>query len=312
MQLRRIRFASAAFALGLAVLPGLAAQARTLEVGADKEYKSLGAAAGAAQDGDRVVIAPGEYFDCAVWRANNLTIEGGGRPQDTVITDKTCMGKGLFVIVGANTTVRNLTLTRARVPDDNGAGIRLDGHDLTVEHVRFVNDQDGILGGTTGKILIRDSDFVRNGVCEQYCAHGIYTGDVELLRIENSRFSDTRQGHHIKSHALRTEIVNCDIADGPTGTASYLIDISVGGSLVVRDSRLEKGPNAENHTGAIVVGAEGVSHRTGEITIANNTFHFDGTYPTVFVLNRTATDAVLKGNTIIGPARPLHGDGSVE
>ena len=41
-----------------------------------------------------------------------------------VITDKACQGKALFVTVGEGITVRNLTLTRARVPDGNGAGIR--------------------------------------------------------------------------------------------------------------------------------------------------------------------------------------------
>jgi hypothetical protein len=37
-----------------------------------------------------------------VWNADNLVIEGTG--PDVVITDKTCMGKGLFVIEGNNTT----------------------------------------------------------------------------------------------------------------------------------------------------------------------------------------------------------------
>ena len=45
----------------------------------------------------------------------------------------------------ARITIRNLTLTRARVADFNGAGIRAEGGDLTIEHVRFIDDQDGIL-----------------------------------------------------------------------------------------------------------------------------------------------------------------------
>jgi hypothetical protein len=109
-------------------LPGVGvAIARTLEVGSDKPYKVPSLAAADAKDGDHILIGPGEYFDCAVWRANNLVIEDSGPDAMAIVTDKTCMGKAIFVIAGNDTTVRNLTLTRARVPDMNGAGIRTEG-----------------------------------------------------------------------------------------------------------------------------------------------------------------------------------------
>jgi hypothetical protein len=286
--------------------------ARTLEVGPDKPLKQPSEAAANAQDGDTIMIAPGEYFDCAVWRADNLTIQGTGNPADTVITDKACMGKGLFITVGRNITVRNLTLTRARVPDNNGAGIRMEGKDLTVERVRFINNQNGILTGLRGSsLVVRDSDFVRNGVCTPTCAHGIYAGQLDLLRVEGSRFADTRQAHHIKSRALRTEVVDSDIKDGPEGTASYLIDIPNGGSVLVRGNTMQKGPKAENHTAAIMIGAEGVNQPTREILILNNMFRFEGNYSTVFVVNLTATEAILKGNRIPRSVKPLQGDGEV-
>lgn len=147
--------------------------ARTLQVGADKEYKQPSQAAAAARDGDKVVIDPGEYFDCAAWKANKLVIEGAGqKPDDTVITDKTCAGKGLFLTDGQDITVRNLTLTRARVPDGNGAGIRMQANNLTVERVRFVNNQNGIMSNNdiAGTLLIRDSTFIANGGCDGSCA----------------------------------------------------------------------------------------------------------------------------------------------
>ena len=125
--------------------------------------------------------------------------------------------------------------------------------------------------------------------------HGIYSNAAHLLRIENSTFTGTKSGHQIKSRGERTEIIGCTIADGPEGTSSYLVDISVGGSLVIRDSKLEKGPEAENHSAAVVIGAEGVQHPTREITIENNSFRNDGGYSTVFVNNLTATEAMLRG-----------------
>jgi hypothetical protein len=306
---------AAFLALPLLLGAALPPAAATLEVGPGKKYAAPSAAAAVAQDGDHIVIAAGEYFDCAIWRANNLVIEGAG-PEATVITDKVCGGKGVFVTDGNKITVRNLTLGRARVGDYNGAGIRAEGGDLTVEHVRIINNQDGILGNPSPQatIIIRDSEFDRNGTCEGGggCAHAIYINEIKLLRIERTRITETKQGHSIKSRAARTEVIGCTIEDGPKGTSSYVVDIPNGGSVVLRDSTIEKGPKSENHTAALIIGEEGINQPTREITVTNNTFQVDGDYNSFLVDNRTATDAELKGNKLLGNARALHGDGDVE
>jgi hypothetical protein len=296
----------------LAVVFSTGAHARTLEVGENKDFKMPSAAAAAAKDGDHVTIQPGEYFDCAVWTAGKLLVEGVGDPAKVVITDKACQGKALFVTVGEGITVRNLTLTRARVPDGNGAGIRGEGKDLVVDGVRFINNQNGILSGTTGgSMIVRNSLFDSNGRCDTSCAHGLYVGNLDLLQVQGTRFVGTKQGHHIKSRARRTEVADCTIQDGPEGTASYEVEIPNGGSVVVRGSTIEKGPKAENHSGAIVIGAEGVTQPTREITIENNTFRNDGSWQTAFVINQTATEAMLRDNQLSGPVKPLRGDGQV-
>jgi len=275
-----------------------------LKVGPGHIYRTPSEAAAVAQDGDRIEIIPGRYTDCAVWKANDLVIEGTG--PGVVIADKTCMGKGIFVLEGDNTTVRNLTLTGASVPDENGAGIRLDRGSLSVIGVKFIGNQNGILGGNPGaKVTIINSDFEGNGFCGRYCAHAIYIGAVDLLRVAHSRFFNTRQGHSIKSRALRTEVIDCNIADGPDGTSSYLIDAPNGGALVVRDNTLEKGPRSENHNTAIAIGEEGVTHPTPEILITNNNFRNDGDFQTALLWNATPTQAVLSGNKLSGQAIPL-------
>ena len=296
----------------LLVCAAAPAGARTLEVGETRTYKTPSEAIAAAQDGDRVVIDPGEYFDCAVVKANNLTIEGASPDGTAVLTDKACQGKALLVTVGRDITLRNLTLTRARVPDMNGAGVRAEGTNLTIERVKFINNQNGILaaGNPESTIIVRDSEFLRNGYCSP-CAHGIYVNALKLLRVERSKFADTRQAHHLKSRALRTEVIGCEMRDGDTGTASYHIDISNGGSLVVRDTTMQKGPKSENRTGAIMIGAEGVTQPTREITIENNTMINTGSYQTFMVVNLTATEAMLKGNKLVGQVQALKGDGEV-
>src|SRR6185437_13040013 len=138
---------------------------RTLEVGPNHKFKVPSAAIAAASDGDVVDIAPVKdgYFDCAVLRANHLTVEGRG--SGVVLTDKTCQGKAIFVTVGNDITIRNITFARARVPDGNGAGIRAEGNNLTIEKSRFINNENGILAADAPNSTIRifDSEFTRNG-----------------------------------------------------------------------------------------------------------------------------------------------------
>jgi hypothetical protein len=301
---------SAALGLLCVVAP---AGAKTLQVGPDRELKQPSDAAAAAQDGDTIEIDPVKdgYFDCAVLKASHLTVVGKG--DDVVLTDKTCQGKAIFVTTGDDITIQNLTLTRARVPDHNGAGIRAEGKNLTIDHVRFINNENGILAADSpdSSIRISNSDFERNGKCDPNCAHGIYVNHIALLHIEHSKFFDNRVGHHIKSRASRTELVDNDIEDGPDGTASYLVDISNGGGVLIEGNTMEKGPNTQNHGTAIMIGAEGVTQRTPEIIVRHNKFTNDQSIETTFVRNLTATEAVLEGNTIAGKVVPLVGDGAV-
>jgi hypothetical protein len=236
--------------------------AATLEVGTSKTYKLPSIAAAAARDDDHITVAAGSYSDCALWKANNLTIEGAGTDA-TVISGTPCAGKAPFITQGNTITIRNLALTDAHVADFNGAGIRAEGGDLIIEHVRFVNNEDGVLAGPlpVKRIIIRDSTFIGNGTCAGSggYAHGVSVGNIGLLRVEHSRFFGTRAGHHIKSRAQRTEVIGCDLEDGASGASSFAVDVPNGGAVLVRDNQIQKGPKSENHTAAVTIGAEGVT-----------------------------------------------------
>jgi hypothetical protein len=300
-----------AIAIGfLALVAAGVAQAATLEVGPDKPFKQPSAAVAAAKPGDTVSIAPGQYYDCAIVHKDNLTIEGAA--SGAVLTDTTCQGKAILVIGGNDITIRNLTLQRARVPDHNGAGIRAEGGNLTIENVQFINNEEGILTASNPNATIRisGSAFIHNGACQGSCAHGVYTGQIHLLHVERTRFFETQHAHNIKSRALTTEVIDCDIEDGPEGTSSFQIDVPSGGSLIAEGNTMEKGPHAENFTYGIIIGEEGVHQATDKIALRNNTFINDTGHPTTFLRNLTATPAELVGNKFKGQVRPLDGDGS--
>jgi pectate lyase len=289
------------------------ASAAVLMVGKGQSYHAPSQVARVVRPGDTVKIAPGTYYDCTVWRTSNITIEGTG--PGVVLTDKTCQGKAIFVIAANDVTINNITFQRARVRDGNGAGIRAQGTNLTLNNDKFLDNEDGILAANNRKssIIIRNSEFVHNGACRRRggCAHGIYVNHIALLRIEHSRFFDTQVAHHIKSRAARTELIDNHIEDGPDGTASYEVDIPNGGAVVMTGNVLEKGPKNQNHTTAVMIGEGGVSQPTPELLFKNNVFTNNGP-PTAFVDNITATPAQLINNTFKGNAiKPLIGDGTV-
>lgn len=304
-------------ALALPVAPAgpqEVATPRILLVGAGQTFERPSDAARAAQPGDTVQILPGRYVDCAVWRQDNLTIEGKG--DGVVIADLSCERKAIFVVSGANVTVRNVTFTGAHVINHNGAGIKQQGANLTVENVRFIDNEEGILTGENpdSTIIVRNSYFRGNGTCIAACAHGVYAGRVGLLLVEHCEFVGQHQGHNIKSRARRTEILDSIVRDGPDGTSSYLIDIPEGGSILIRGNRLQKGPHAENRSTAIAIGAEQKQRQNSEgpVEIDDNVFANDTGAPVVFVRNYGDAPVRMRGNRLSGAVTPLAGKGSIE
>ncbi len=297
----------------LALLGVTPSQAAVLPVGPGLAFPTLQQAEQAAEPGDVLRLSAGHHAECAVISRSDLTIEGSGPANATVLDGVACQGKAALVTQGARITVRHLTLSHIRVPDQNGAGIRAEGTDLLVEDVRFEDNQDGILAAPNeaSTITIRNSAFLRNGVCNPVCAHAIYANRIHLLQVQNSQFLETFQGHHIKSRALSTEVTGCDLADGPNGRSSFQIELPNGGDLLARGNRIEKGPLSDNRSAVILVGAEGVTNPTRTLLVADNSFRLDGGYATTFVRNLSRTSADVVGNSFEGRVVPLSGPGRV-
>jgi hypothetical protein len=299
----------------LLLLPGSAAAGETLRVGPGERFRLPSEAAAAARDGDRVLIAPGRYRDCAVWRAARLRIAAAGEGA-VEIHGPVCEGKALFVVAGPGTLIEGLTFRGAVAPPGNGAGIRAEGGDLTIRRSRFEGNETGLLTRAEmpqARLVVEDSAFVGNGRrLSQGCGgHGFYAGHWALVSIRRSRFEATRACHHIKSRAARTEVVDSVIADGPEEEASYLLDIPNGGDLLLSGSTLVKGPRSGNFGTAVMIGAEGVTRPTHSLRILGNRFENRQLLPTIFVHNRSGVPAELEGNTLHGLVLPLLGPGMV-
>jgi len=282
----------------LLITAALPSRARVLEVGEGGAYALPSAAVKAAQDGDTIHIAQGEYFDCISTKLNHLHIVGSG--PDTTLTDRACDDKGIIVLDGDDVTVSALTLTRARVPDGNGAGIRAEGGDLTLDHVRLINNQVGLLATThpEAKISVTRSYFGDNGACNaRSCQGAIAVGDTTShFELLESIVHATHGGHAITSSAAATVIVRSKIDDGETGSSGYLL--LVHGDLDLRGCALEKGPLTSNTDAA--VHAEAPFGQDVKLSLSRNHFTDDSSDHAALLRNWTSSEAALIDNKLDG------------
>jgi hypothetical protein len=241
-----------------------------LPVGPGQTYANPSAASAVAQAGDVVKITAGDYRgDVTNWSVNDLTICGIGGRARLFADGKSSGGKAIWVISGSNVTVDSIEFHDAKVPDQNGAGIRAEGLSLTVRNSGFFDNEDGILGGDGGTVTIDGSEFARNGHGDGQ-SHNIYIGFATSLLVTRSYFHEAKIGHNLKSRAQVTRIEDSYFMDGPNGTSSYLSDFPSGGAVYLRGNVYQKGPNADNST-AIVFGAEGFRWATNTLEMVHNT-----------------------------------------
>jgi len=283
-------------------------------VGPGKQFTLPSQAAAVAQNGDTIHIAAGQYHgDVASWGANNLTICGIGGRAALFADGQNAEGKGIWVISGPNTsttTIVNVEFHDASVPDQNGAGIRLDGGNLLLRNTGFYDNEDGILGGEQGTtVTIEYSEFARNGFGDGF-SHNCYIGFVDRLNVKASYFHEAKIGHNLKSRGKENYIEDSYFMDGPTGTSSYLVDIPNGGVLFMRGNLFHKGPNADNSI-AISYWAEpgngGVNWPTNTVTMVQNTVV--STFPggTYIYAPSNTTSLTLTANLFAGSAGLLTG-----
>lgn len=286
----------------------------TLTVGTGQQFQTIAAAIAASQDGDVVAVQAGTYVNDFAEITHKITLEGVGGMVDMVATGDIPNGKAIL-ITDTDVTIDHFSFSGATVNDGNGAGIRYQGGNLVITNSLFQNNQNGILGASdpSGTITIKNSEFDHNGAGDGY-THGIYIGDIASLTIDDSYFHDAAVGHEIKSRAETTVIRNSRIQDGPSGTASYAIDLPNGGNVDITGSVVEKGPNSQNPI-LISYGEEGSLYANSSLTVSNDTLLYDryDSSSSALVRNASGSAAVVSSDSYYGvPSNQiLSGPGAV-
>ena len=297
--------------LSIAAIPLAAVIAQPREVsftiaGTAQGFARLQDAVDAVGEGDAtILIAPGIHEQCAIQRAGSIEYRAI-EPGRTVFNGTICEGKAALVLRGEGARVHGLTFTNMRVPEKNGAGIRLENGPLEVSQSWFRDSEQGILtvNGKQSRITIDKSTFTRLGTCEGRggCAHSIYVGDYGELVVTRSRFEEGRGGHYVKSRAARNVIADNSFDDTGGKATNYMIDLSSGGSGSITGNWFVQGKDKENWSTLIAIGPEGAKYLSDGLVIEGNDARLAPgiTRQPVFVADWTG-DRLAIGKNRLGP-----------
>jgi hypothetical protein len=296
-----------AAALVACVSVALPAAAATLSVGPGKTYATPCKAFAVAKAGDVVEISAATYSGdvCGIY-ASNLTIRGvNGRPKIDA-AGRNAMGKGTWVVVGNNVVIDNVEMFGAKVADQNGAALRLEGTNFTLRRSFLHDNENGILSGanTASNIVIESSEFARNGYGTGY-THNLYIGNVGSLTFRYNYSHDANVGHNLKSRARVNTISYNRFSSTPAGQAgsgqpSYEINLPNAGTSYVIGNVIQQ-PASNQNPALLTYGEEGASNPGHDLYVVNNTFLNDDTARGTFVLvGSGVTKPVLLQNNIFG------------
>ena len=239
-----------------------------------QSYRSLQQAVDAIGDASGTIrIASGRWRDCAVQTKGSVAFVAEVAGQ-AALDGGVCEGKAALVLRGRSARVDGLIFANLRVPEFNGAGIRLEHGDLAVSQSWFMDSNEGILTAEDpgGSILIEKSTFTRLGTCEGAggCAHSLYIGNYGALTVRRCRFEQGRGGHYVKSRAARIEITRSSFDDSRGKATNYMIDLPGGASGTIAENWFVQGQDKENYSAFIAVAAEGKAHTSNGLTISAN------------------------------------------
>ena len=300
------------FSLGFLFL-AFFAQATTFQVGPQRMYTFPSQVMNLVQNGDTVDIDAGVYLgDVGVWTANDLLIRGIGGKAHLRANGNNAQGKAIWVIQGDDNVLEHIEFSEASVPDQNGAGIRMEGTNLTLRHCYFHDNEQGILAGDNpeSRILVEFSEFANNGFGNGF-THHIYANRIFRLTVQFCYLHHANVGHHIKSRARYSNILYNRIMDEEDGNSSYLIDLPDGGIATVMGNLLMQGPFAENGS-LISYGFENYPFEYMHRLFVYNNSMVNGRSAGNFVsINGFPMGAVLN-NIMVGPGNVLGDTGGVE
>lgn len=304
----RCQARSRLFAFGVAtgmLLLAASAQAAggRLEVGPNKELKTLSAASMLAKDGDLIEVEAGDYVaDVATWKQNEIVIRARNGRVRLVASGAAAEAKAIWVVRGGKLTVEGFDFVGAKVKDKNGAGIRLEKGRLSVVDCGFFDNENGILtgGDAESTLEIQNSEFGNNGHGDGQ-SHNLYVGAIAMLKVTGSYFHHARVGHLLKSRAAQNLIYYNRLTDETGGRASYELEFPAGGLAYVVGNIIQQSSTTENPN-VVSFGAEGYRYPENRLYLVNNTLVDLRPRGGAFLRIKPGGEVIAANNLLLGTA----------
>lgn len=271
-----------------------------LKVGPRHAVKTLAEASKVAVNGMTIEVDAGDYLkDVAVWTQSDLKFLAVGGRVRLIASGAHVEGKGTWVLRGGGVSVEGFDFVGARVPDRNGAGIRLEKGSLAVTDCTFTDNENGILTANNAEIVleITRSEFGYNGAGDGQ-SHNLYVGSIKQLIVTGSYFHHAKVGHLLKSRAAENHIRYNRLVDGEGGNASYELEFPAGGIAYVVGNVIEQAPGTGNPH-LIAFGAEGYKWPRNELYLVNNTLIDRRASEGVFLRVKPNAQVIAAGNNLL-------------
>lgn len=279
-----------------------------LQVGPAREIKTLAEASRIAKDGDRVEVDGGDYAgDVAVWTQNHLQLRAVKGRARLRAEGRSAEGKGIWVVRAKGMLVQGFDFIGARVPDRNGAGIRLESGSLRVRDCVFQQNENGILTSNNADVSleVEDSEFGFNGAGDGL-SHHLYAGTIASLSVSGSYFHHANVGHLLKSRAALNRIRYNRLTDELGGHASYELNLPNGGLAYVIGNIVQQSATTENPY-VISYGEEGYRWPRNGLYLVNNTLVDKRPHGGVFLRITPGPVEVKAANNLLAGRSTLDG-----
>ena len=172
-----------------------------------------------------------------------------------------CTGKGIWNLVGKNTTIENIEFSGMYKASRNGSGIRHQDMHLTVRNSYFHDGEEGILGGykAGNVILVEDSLFERLGAIGQ--SHPIYSNGGKSMTLSRTVICECiDQANCFKSRAQQNTLT-CKVIANMDDNSSWEVDIPYGGRATIRNNVIQQGAQSVNYG---IIGFAMETHKPGQ------------------------------------------------
>ncbi|HLO62990.1 MAG TPA: hypothetical protein VK165_08495 [Azonexus sp.] len=292
------------------------ARPATMVVGPGEKITSITEAAKLARDGDVIEIRPGEYHgQPAIWAKNDLLIRGSGDRPVMLADGKSAEGKAIWVVRGGKVRIENIEFRGARVASFNGAGIRFEKGELTIQSCAFFDNEMGILTANSAEqsLEVLDSEFGDAARNPGDVHHLLYVGAIGRFMLRGSRFHNGYLGHLVKSRARENFILYNMLVDGAGGKASYELEFPNGGVAYVIGNAIGQSAGTDNPS-IVSYGAEGRRWSDNALYMAHNTLindHYAGKFVNIHTDKIGADVEVwLLNNLLVGNGdllKPIQG-----